>query len=206
MRIGIIGAGSMGHAIARRSALAGAVVLLADRSTVRARRVATAAGRDAPGVVFASTLAAALRSEVIILAVRFPEALELVLSRSRAFDGKAVVDMTVPDRSDPPGGGMLQLARAAPDVRWVKAFTTSDAGVLRSGCGSGVAVDVFVASDDEYAKVAVVELADRSGMRAFDAGGLENAAVLEGMGRLGREVSERLQLNESWGFKFLPSW
>ncbi|MFJ9039026.1 NADPH-dependent F420 reductase [Streptomyces sp. NPDC102406] len=206
MRIGIIGAGSMGHAIARRCALAGAVVLLADRSMGRARKIAAEAGRGAPGVVVPATVAAALRTEVVVIAVRFPEALELARSKSPSLDGKAVVDLTIPDRSQQPRCGVLELARAAPQVRWVKAFTTADARVLRKGCGGGVAVDVFVASDDEHAKVAVVELADRSGLRAFDAGGLENAAVLEGMGRLGQEVSERLQLSESWGFKFLPHW
>ncbi|MFF8471187.1 NADPH-dependent F420 reductase [Streptomyces griseus] len=207
MRIGIIGAGMLGLAVARRAALAGAAVLLADRSIGRARAAAagaTAAG--AAGTVVATTVAAALRPEIVVFAIDWPQALELTRLHAGLLAGKAVVDLSVPSRTDPASSAVRQLVGLAPEVRWVKALTTADAGALRRGSSDGLVVDVFVAADDDRAKVAVVELLDRSGLRAFDAGGLDNAWVLEGMGRLGQEVGERLQLSESWSFKFMPSW
>ncbi|MFE3721202.1 NADPH-dependent F420 reductase [Streptomyces cyaneofuscatus] len=207
MRIGIIGAGMLGRAVARRAALAGAVVLLADRSIGQARvAAAEATTAESAGTVVATTLAAALRPEIVIFAIRWPQALELTRLHAGLLTGKAVVDLSVPSRTDPESSAVRQLVCLAPQVRWVKALTTADAGALHSGYSEGLPVDVFVAADDEGAKVAVVELFDRSGLRAFDAGGLDNAWVLEGMGRLGQEVGERLQLSESWSFKFMPSW
>ncbi|MEV0024204.1 NAD(P)-binding domain-containing protein [Streptomyces atroolivaceus] len=206
MRIGIIGAGMMGLAVARRVALTGTAVLLADRSVARARRVAAEASAGAPGCVLATTMAAALRSEVVFLALRLPESLELARRQPHVLRGRAVVDLSVPERTDPVSSAVRQLVCIAPEARWVKALTTADAGALHRGATEGHPVDVFVASDDDRAKVVVVELFDRSGVRAFDAGGLDNAWILEGMGRLGQEVGERLGLSESWSFKFMPSW
>ncbi|MEI7029439.1 NADPH-dependent F420 reductase [Streptomyces pratensis] len=207
MRIGIVGAGELGLAVARRAALAGAEVMLADRSIDRAREAALEAmTAQTPGLVLATTLAAALRAEVVMLAVRWPEALELTRLHAARLAGRAVVDMSVPAHCDPASSAVRQLAGVAPDALWVKALTTAEAGAVHHGATDGLPVDVFVAADDDRAKVIVVELFDRSGLRAFDAGGLDNAWVLEGMGRLGREVGERLQLSESWSFKFMPSW
>jgi predicted dinucleotide-binding enzyme len=206
MRMGIVGADAMGQAIARRAALSGAVVLLGDRSAGKARKAAAVAAAGTSGVVVPTTVAAALRPDTVVLALSWCDALDLVTRRSGSLAGKVIVDVTVPARPDPASSAVQRLAAAAPAARWVKAFGTADASALYAGKVDGHVVDVFVASDDEGAKVQLVELVDRSGLRAFDAGGMDSARVLEDMARLGQEISDRLLLTGSWGYKFLPGW
>ncbi len=206
MRLGIIGAGGMGRAVARRAALAGADVLLADHRIGKARAVAAEAAAGAPGSVTPTTVDAALRPRMVVLALGWPAAMELISARTAALRGKALVDVSVPSQRDALTSGVRRLAQAAPRARWVKAFAAGDAEALFRGEMDGQPVDVFVASDDERAKVAVVELVDLSGLRAFDAGGLDNARGLEDMARLGQEMRDRLLLTAGWGFKFLPCW
>ncbi|WP_137994291.1 NADPH-dependent F420 reductase [Streptomyces vilmorinianum] len=206
MRIGIIGAGAMGRAVARRSALAGAVALLADRSSGKARKAAAEASEGASGRVIATTVAAALKPDVVVLALDWTDVVRVARSRAALLERKVVVDMSVPGCSGTVPNGLEQLADIAPGVRWVKAFTTTNADALFRGEIDGQPLDVFVASDDDGAKVAVVELVDRSGLRAFDAGGVGGARALEEMARLGQAVHDRLLIAGSWGFKFLPGW
>ncbi|MDT0443826.1 NADPH-dependent F420 reductase [Streptomyces johnsoniae] len=206
MRIGIIGAGGMGGAIARRAALAGASVLLADRSQDRARRAAALAVRDTPGAVRPATVAGALRPQLIVLALGWRESLGLIESRGRALAGRTLVDVTVPTGRHATANGVRALAGAAPGARWVKAFATADSRALFAGEIDRRPVDVFVASDDDRAKLSVIELVDRSGLRALDVGGLDNARVLEEMARIGQEMRERLLITGGWSFQFLPSW
>ncbi|ARQ70959.1 NADPH-dependent F420 reductase [Streptomyces marincola] len=206
MRIGIIGAGGMGGAIARRAALAGATVLLADRSEERARQAAERAVPGAPGTVRAVSVSAALRPRLIVLALGWQDGLDLVESRGPALADRTLVDVSVPTGPDAVAGGVRRLADTAPAARWVKAFATADACALFSGVVDRQPVDVFVASDDDQAKVTVIELVDRSGLRALDAGGLDNARGLEEMARVGQQLRERLLINGGWAFRFLPGW
>ncbi|MFJ8077210.1 NADPH-dependent F420 reductase [Streptomyces sp. NPDC096176] len=206
MRIGIIGAGCMGRAIAHRAALSGAAVLLADRSSGKARRAAAEAMAGTSGRVTPTTVAAALRPGLVMLALDHDEALELATAHAATLTGKVLVDMSVPTRPDPAVSALEKLSHAVPEARWVKAFATADAEAVFMGEVDGQVVDVFVASDDDHAKVDVVEFVDRSGLRAFDAGGTDSARALEEMARLGREISERLMLARSWSYKLLPGW
>ncbi|MER7514965.1 NAD(P)-binding domain-containing protein [Streptomyces sp. NPDC126499] len=209
MRVGIIGAGAMGRAMARRAALAGAVVLLADRgaghATGRARRVAREAMAGTPGVVTAVTPRAALRTGLVILALDRGESVEFVRRHRRTLTGKVLVEVTVP-RAEPHGTRMGDLMAAAPGARWVRACAAGDAESIHRGLIDGHPVDVFVAADDVPAKIRVIELADRSGLRALDAGRIDRAGVLDELTSLGREISHRLATPEGWAIKLLPSW
>ncbi|MET9952980.1 GriS protein [Streptomyces sp. NPDC006339] len=233
MRVGIIGAGAMGRAMARRAATAGAVVLLADRvagpgdgrgsgggsehgggrggrhrrghGSGRARRVAREAMAGTPGVVVTATTADALRPGLVFLALDRAESLEFLRRHRRTLTGKVVVELTVP-RAEPHGTAMGDLMAAAPGARWVRACAAGDAESIYRGLIDGHPVDVFVAADDDPAKIRVIELADRSGLRALDAGRLDRAGVLDELTSLGREISHRLATPEGWGIKLLPSW
>ncbi|GAA3392518.1 NAD(P)-binding domain-containing protein [Streptomyces roseoviridis] len=209
MRVGIIGAGAMGRAMARRAALAGAVVLLADRgaghAAGRAHRVAREAVAGTPGVVEAVTPRAALRPGLVILALDRADSLEFLRRHRRTLTGKVLVEVTVP-RAEPRGTQMRELMAAVPGARWVRACAAGDAESIYRGLIDGHPVDVFVAADDDPAKIRVIELVDRSGLRALDAGRLDRAGVLDELTSLGREISHRLATPEGWAIKLLPSW
>jgi hypothetical protein len=70
-------------------------------------------------------------------------------------------------------------AQQLPGSRIVKAFNTTTAPVLAEGQVNGVALDVFLASDDDAAKSLVSQLVKAAGMRPVDAGRLDNARLLE---------------------------
>ncbi|MFD5327167.1 NAD(P)-binding domain-containing protein [Streptomyces sp. NPDC127092] len=205
MKVGIIGAGAMGRAMARRAALAGADVLLTDPSTVRAGRVAREVTAGAPGTVTAAAARSALRPGLVILALDRAETLGFLRSQRRSLTGKVLVEVTAPHH-EPCGTGMGELTAAAPGASWVRACAAGDAESIYRGLIDGHPVDVFVAADDESAKIRVIELADRSGLRALDAGHLDRARVLDELTSLGREISHRLAAPEGWGIKLLPSW
>ncbi|MFG3347069.1 NAD(P)-binding domain-containing protein [Streptomyces sp. NPDC048018] len=220
MRVGIIGAGAMGRAMARRAALAGSGVLLADGSAGRARRVARETSCGTPGSVEAVTVRAALRPGLVILAVDRAESLEFLRAHHGTLAGKVLVEVTAPRTgaygSDPSGTSayaaeaygteMCDLMAAAPGASWVRACAAGDAESIYRGLIDGHPVDIFVAADEESAKIRVIELANRSGLRALDAGRLDRARVLDELTSLGREISHRLAAPEGWAIKLLPSW
>ncbi|MEV5968498.1 NAD(P)-binding domain-containing protein [Streptomyces sp. NPDC051921] len=220
MRVGIIGAGGMGRAMARRAALAGSAVRLADRSVGRAHRVAREAMAGTTGVVEAATVRAALRPGLVILAVDRAESLEFLRSHRRLLAGKVLVEVTAPRTeaygtggcatggygAEPYGTEMGDLTAAVPGASWVRACAAGDAESIYRGLIDGHPVDIFVAADDESAKIRVIELANRSGLRALDVGTLDRARVLDELTSLGREISHRLAAPEGWGIKLLPSW
>ncbi|MEC4019418.1 NADPH-dependent F420 reductase [Streptomyces sp. H27-D2] len=243
MNHSIIGAGAMGRAVARRLALAGETVLLADRDHGAAWRVAAEVSDGAAGLVVPADVATALVADLIVLALPHRESLLLAAVEHRRLAGKVVVDVANPaDGSGAgaggPGGARTPmaagmpavmgapmatvaplatrtptavsaaelLAAAIPEASVVKAFNTTGASVLYAGELDGVLLDVFVASDDEDAKLAVIELVNRAGLRGFDMGRLANARGLEQLASLSDELQDRLGLNHCAGFKFLPCW
>ncbi|WP_188277162.1 NAD(P)-binding domain-containing protein [Streptomyces sp. CBMA152] len=211
MNISVIGAGPMGRATAHLFARAGETVQLADRCGDRAVRAAADAGAGAPGTVVARDVASALRAELITLAVGADDVLGFVGEHRSALAGKILIDTTnpveaagaLPDRATTTSMTEL-IAEAAPQASVVKAFNTSCAATLFSGRLDGAHLDVFVAGDDYEAKIPVIELIDRAGLRGLDAGDLHNARVLEQMALLCIELIDRLGLGRNAGLKLLP--
>ncbi|OAR25787.1 hypothetical protein A8W25_09610 [Streptomyces sp. ERV7] len=211
MRVGVIGAGPMGRAAARQFALAGETVRLADRSPELAVRAAAAASAGTRGRVEAHDVDGVLEAELITLAMGTDDTLAFVTEHSAALAGKILIDTTNPVEEagaaalGRAGPSMTELiARAAPQSSVVKAFNTACAATLFAGRVDGAHLDVFVAGDDYSAKIPVIELIDRAGLRGLDAGDLRNAQVLEQMALLCMELIERLGLGLGAGIKLLP--
>jgi NADPH-dependent F420 reductase len=212
MEIGIIGAGGMGRAISRRLALGGQSVLLADRSAEKAREVARAASEGAPGEVRAVSTEDAMGGDIVVLALWYPGTAELAEQHADRLRGKIVVDISNPlDESwirlgiEPTTSGAELVAAVIPESRVVKAFNTTTSPPLERGEVDGTTLDTFVASDDDDAKQAVIELAGRMGLRALDAGALENARLLERLTAFQIELGNRYGIEGlAFGFKYLP--
>jgi 8-hydroxy-5-deazaflavin:NADPH oxidoreductase len=82
----------------------------------------------------------------------------------------------------------------------VKAFNTTFAPTLVAGQVAGQPLDVFLAGDDEGAKRTVAALVRAGGLNAIDAGALERARQLEGLGLLG------ITLQGPLGTQFGTAW
>lgn len=195
MHVTIVGTGNMGRAIATRLVRGGHSVLLLGTE----RPVADSVVAELGGGARAGVVGDAIEGDVVVLAVWYGVAREVVERYGSQLDGKVVVEISNPidlDTFEPivpsAGSGAEEVAAAAPSARVVKAFNTTFAGTLVEGEVSGHKLDVLLASDDEDAKRTVASLVESSGLRAVDAGPLRRARQLEALGYLHMSVQEGL--------------
>lgn len=189
-RIGIIGNGNVGSALARGLARAGYSVRTADREPGSAREVAR----------FADT---------IILAVPFG-AREAALRSLGDVRGKTIVDVTnalgenMGFAADPTkDSGAEEIQRLASGASVVKAFNTVFAQHMDKGHVLGERLTAFAASDDAAAKERVLRLARDLGFDAVDAGPLANARWLETLGYLNIQLGYGLGMGANQGFRLV---
>jgi 8-hydroxy-5-deazaflavin:NADPH oxidoreductase len=189
MKVGIIGAGNMGSAFARRVSAAGHDVFIASRDIEDARKVAGSVGgkvRAVPQQELADGV------DVLIAATPFAQQADALRASGR-LDGKTVVEISNPLKPDMSGlavghttSAAEEVAKAAPGAKVVKAFNTVFAQVLgdRPASASAPKVQVFYAGDDDTAKRTVRSLIESMGFEPVDAGPLSNARYLEPVGML----------------------
>lgn len=183
MSISIIGAGNMAKGLAARFANAGHAVIIASRDAAKAQAAAQEVGN---GVSSAPIASATQSAEIIVLAVPFNAAGEII-DAAGGLAGKIVVDITNPMKADFSGltighttSAAEEIQKRAPQAKIVKAFNTIFAQVLHNGGqAAGRPATVFVAGDDEAARAAVVELAQSARFETLETGALATARYLE---------------------------
>ena len=182
------GTGQEGKALALRGAAAGRRVIIGSRELERARAAAAEIAAKVPGsqVQGLGNLDAARQADTIVVTVP-PNGHRNTFEGLRGFvDGKVVIDTTArvdpraPRPPAPPAAAQDAQSILGPQARVVAAFQNVPAHVLAQ-LGREVKSDAFVCSDDAEAKEVVMALAEAAGMRAFDAGPLANAIVVEGL-------------------------
>ncbi|MEZ4863159.1 MAG: NADPH-dependent F420 reductase [Caldilineaceae bacterium] len=185
------GTGHEGSGLGLRWAKAGHTIIIGSRTAEKAESaaaaineklaIATVQGMENP--------AAAQAAELVVLTVPYAAHTATVSSVRAAVQGKVFVDVTVPLAPPkvsrvqmPPGGSASQEAQAilGPDVKVVTAFQNISAAHLQDP-DHPIDCDVLVCGDDREAKNTVIQLAADAGMKAWDAGPLANAVVVEGM-------------------------
>jgi predicted dinucleotide-binding enzyme len=197
MQITIVGTGNMARGIAARALAGGHDVTLVGTERSKAEALASELAGAGSGSVRAGDTPG---GDVVVLAVPYPAAAD-VLDRYRdALGGTVIVDITNPvDFSTfqplvfDAGSGAQEIAAAAPaGANVVKAFNTTFARTLAGGEVAGQPLDVFIAGDDDGAKATVRKVVEDGGMRAVDAGPLARARELEALGYLHMAIQEPL--------------
>ena len=168
MKIGVLGTGMVGAAIATRSIEAGHEVRMGGRHAAneKARKWAKGAGPKASAGTFAD---AAAFGEIVFSATLGKAALDaLKAAGSGALEGKVVVDVsnpldftmgTPPVLFTGPGDSLGErIQHAFPGARVVKALNTVNAGVMGHPEKLGGESDLFVAGNDADAKRRVTDL------------------------------------------------
>jgi 8-hydroxy-5-deazaflavin:NADPH oxidoreductase len=189
-RIGIIGKGNVGSALAKGFSRAGHDV--------------RAVGKDS-----AAMREAAAWAEVVLLAVPFGALDAVVRDAGEALAGKTVVDVTnALDASMNLAVGFTtsgaeELQKKLPKARVVKAFNTVFAQNMESGRLGDKLLTAFVAADDAGAKKTVMDLAQGIGFDAVDAGPLKNARLLEPHALHNIQFGYVLGMGTQSGFKLL---
>ncbi|MEU9976875.1 NAD(P)-binding domain-containing protein [Streptomyces sp. NPDC051014] len=201
MRVFIVGTGNMAGGIATRALAGGHTVRLVGTDPAKAAALADALGARTDGADVAPAVPDAVGSaDMVVLAVPFDAARQVVAEYGDHLAGKTVVDisnpvdfatfdsLTVPADSS---GAQQIAAAAAPGTRVVKAFNTTFAGPLVTGEAGGLPLDVFIAGDDPAAREQVAELASSGGLNPVVVGGLRHARELEGMQLLHMALQNR---------------
>lgn len=205
MQVTIIGTGNMARGIGTRLLAGGHEVVLLGHEAGKAEELAGELG----GSVRAGAAGDPIESEVVVLAVPYDAAGEVVRRYGDELSGKVVVDISNPVDwqtfdglvTPPESSAAEEIEKAAPEgARIVKAFNTTFAGTLVEGQVAGQPLDVFIAGDDAEAKETVARLVRDGGLVAIDAGPLRRARQLEGLGFLGMTLQQPLGLN------FMSAW
>ncbi len=196
MKIGIIGAGNVGKALASAATKAGHDVTLAAKDPSHADAAASATGAKAAR----SSAEAVKDSDLVVLAVPADKVDEVVGALAPELDGKVIIDVT--NRVDPKDPGKVldgssmaeHIQKKAPKAHVVKAFNYAFASRMANPSVDGTKLDAFVAGDDEGAKKKTLQFAESIGFRPIDAGPLAMARALEGMALL----NIMLQIKHNW--------
>lgn len=181
--ITIIGTGNMARGIATRALAAGRSVELLNRDADKAATVAAELGTN----VISGTVGQAPAGDIVVLALPFDAAKEVVTSYGAALAGKTVVDITNPVNFETfdslvvaPGTSAAEEIAALTPGNVVKAFNTTFAGALIAGETEGQILDGFIAGDNADATAAVASLMTDGGMRPIVVGALKRSRELEG--------------------------
>ena len=182
------GTGKEGSGLALRWAKAGYNVIIGSRSAERAAQTAAEINaqlgvNNAQGMDNDSACKAA---DIVVLTVPPAAQIATLEGVKPLLAGKILVDATAnvdPKNPKPPSG--RASAREAQellgaDVRVVAAFQNVPAHALKK-LDVELASDVMICSDDPEACAVVLKLAEAAGMQAYEAGGLDNGIVVEGL-------------------------
>lgn len=182
--ISIIGSGNMATAIGTRAATHGHTVEFLGRDTAKAQALADQIGDRAQ----VGTFGARPLGDIVIIAVLYAAAVDVVAHYGDALTGKILIDITNPFNADASGivttaGKSVseQIAAIAPEgASVVKAFNSIFGHVI----AKDKPLDAFFAGDSAEAKAAVATFLQSLDLRPLDAGGLETAYFLESAGIL----------------------
>jgi 8-hydroxy-5-deazaflavin:NADPH oxidoreductase len=178
MRIGVLGSGEVGRALARGYLQNGHDVRIGTRQG-QVEELPVGPAREV-----------AAEAELVVLAVRGTSAVELASSLAQEVDGKVLVDATNPldfssgaprvfvGTTDSLGE---QVQRAAPGARVVKAYNTVGNPLMVDPDLPGGPPTMFVAGNDSEAKATVGDLLRTTGWDVADLGGIESSRWLEAM-------------------------
>jgi len=210
------GTGKEGKGLAFRWAKAGYKIIIGSRDPEKAIAAAdglkeilsrAALPDDTTSETFfsiqgADNLSAAQQADIVVLTVPYGAHRETLEAVKDALEGKILVDVTVPlvpprvsKVQMPPAGSAAQEAHQilGKGVEIVDAFQNISFELLMRA--EKVECDVLVTGTSKEARAEVLQLVEAAELTGWDAGPLENSAVVEGLASL------MLYINKKYGSK-----
>jgi 8-hydroxy-5-deazaflavin:NADPH oxidoreductase len=183
------GTGKEGNALAARFAKSGVRVLIGSRDAARGRDAAKEMERQlgVEHVEGTSNREAAAKAEMVLVAVPYDGMLPILEDIRDVVQNKIVVNIASSLDPDKKSRAKVPAAGSATaeiqnffgeKVQVVAAFQNISPEKL-AALGERVDSDVLVCGADKETRAQVIELVNRIGMDAFDAGALANAVAVE---------------------------
>jgi len=189
MDIGIIGSGAMGRAMGETWARKGHRICFSySRDPARLAAIAHAAGN---GACAGTPQEAADFGEIVVLAVPWPLALELLERVGSLLNGKTLITCVVPWNGDRSGlfvengtSAAEEIARQVPAANVVETLAVLSDALGGSPFSPPDRASMFYCGDCPVAKAKVSELIEDLALEPVDAGALRIARYLEPMAAL----------------------
>jgi 8-hydroxy-5-deazaflavin:NADPH oxidoreductase len=184
-KIGIVGSGPVGLALAKGFVSHGYNVMSGSRDKAKYEQIKKETGAQ-PG----SFEEAVSFGEIVIIAVKGTAAEALVSSLAEKLSGKTVIDTSNPIKDAPPVNGVLQyftsfdeslferLQKRAPGANFVKAFN-SVGSALMIDPEFGTRPTMFICGNDSAAKKDASAIINSVGWDVEDMGKAESARAIE---------------------------
>jgi len=208
MKLAVIGSGNIGKSIGAWAAKVGYEVIFSAKNESHAAEAAKLAGNNAKS---ASVLKAVESAELILLAVPYTVALEILPGMKSLLNGKVLIDASNPLTADYSAltigfstSAAEEIAKLVPEANVVKAFNTvfAQVYVAQNPQINGKKIAVFYAGDNDDAKKQVAELITKLGFDAVNAGPLASSRNLEPLALLNITLGYGLGNGTSIGFSF----
>ena len=181
------GTGNLGGALALRLGAPGVKIIIGSRDAEKAKNaVETLKPKLRAGEIVGATNREAVKgADFVVIAVPYEGHAQMVADLRGQLAGKVVIDTVVPLNKGKPfvpsAGSALQEAQQilggeVPVVGALHNISAVDLGDVDAPLG-----DVLICGDDAAAKQRVMEIIQRIGATAYDAGASSNAYVIEGL-------------------------
>jgi len=203
MRIAILGAGSVGRALAQRFVGAGHQLAFGVRDPLATKH------HDARELgEFLPNERAVADAELVVVALPWAAAEAALRPLAAALRDKLVVDATNPIRADFSGlefgaddSAAERIQRLLPEAKVVKAFNTTGAANLTDPAYPRGPVTMLIAGDDPGAVETVRGLATAAGFEALAVGPLVMARQLEQLAWLWIHLAYKTGLGPDFAFR-----
>ncbi len=189
MRIGILGSGDVGKALATGFIQYGYEVMVGTRNPGKLSVWKASTGKNGKVGTFAETAAF---GEMLVLAAKGTIAQStLQLAGAENLKGKTVIVTTNPIAETPPENGVIkyftsldnslmeQLQAAFPETHFVKAFSCIGNAFMVNPDFGGIKPSMFICGNHQNAKNEVSKILDLFGFEVEDMGGVEAARAIE---------------------------
>lgn len=188
-KIGILGSGDVGQALANGFLKFGYEVKIGTRDELKLADWKAKAGSKASTGTFQE---AATFGEIIVLAVKGLAAMEILkMAGEINLKGKTIIDTTNPIADKAPENGVLrfftnldeslmeQLQKAFPEANFVKSFSIVGNAFMVNPSFNGGKPTMFICGQNENAKTEVKKILDQFGWETEDMGMVEAARAIE---------------------------
>ncbi|MCX2477979.1 NADPH-dependent F420 reductase [Pedobacter sp. MC2016-15] len=177
MKVGFIGAGHIGKALAKKFVNAGYPVIISNSRGVESLQALV---KELGELASAGTTEDAANADLVVLAVMWDQIAGALEKVKKQLAGKIVIDATNNMNSgadDQPTS--IVISEQIPEAKVVKAFNTLMAATLDAdpAVGNGKRV-IFFSGDHQDAKETVGEIIAKLGFAGVDLGGLKQASPI----------------------------